>query len=243
MGRVMFDTVCFFRGNKGCWRRWRRGVAVCASVLALLCAWPVHGETVRQLPAGAKIVVIGGALTEIVYALGAQDQLVGCDATSTYPQAARALADVGYMRALSAEGVLSLAPEGILLVEGSGPPETLDVLKKASVPVVMIADSHNRASVIDKIRDVGHALHREQQARALAATVAQQFAQIDRLTAHIARKKRVLFVLSLQNGRIVAAGKDTAAMACFCWDLARALRPQQKPWQKGCIRNLKTAVA
>ena len=56
------------------------------------------------------VIAIGGDVTEIVYALGQGYRLLARDATSTYPAAARALPDVGYMRRLSAEGVLSFAP-------------------------------------------------------------------------------------------------------------------------------------
>ena len=55
----------------------------------------------------SRIVAIGGSVTEIVYALGEQERLVGRDSTSIYPEEALALPDVGYVRALSAEGVLS----------------------------------------------------------------------------------------------------------------------------------------
>lgn len=63
------------------------------------------------LPLGAsaseRIVSIGGDVTEIVYALGAEQQLIARDSTSLHPQAAAALPDVGYMRQLNAEGILS----------------------------------------------------------------------------------------------------------------------------------------
>ncbi|PPJ44573.1 hemin ABC transporter substrate-binding protein, partial [Rhizobium sp. KAs_5_22] len=74
---------------------------------------------------------------------------------------------LGYMRALSPEGVLSLAPEGILLVEGSGPASTIDILKKTSIPLVIIPEDYSRENVIEKIRLVGQAIHREVQAAAL----------------------------------------------------------------------------
>ena len=71
------------------------------------------GLVAAALPARAqaqRVVSVGSALTEIVYALGAEKMLVGVDTTSLYPAAARSLPQVGYMRALSAEGVLSLKP-------------------------------------------------------------------------------------------------------------------------------------
>ncbi|HET6828991.1 MAG TPA: ABC transporter substrate-binding protein, partial [Ramlibacter sp.] len=55
--------------------------------------------------AAPRLITVGGAITEVVYALGAQDQLVGTDTTSLFPAAALRTPKVGYMRQLSAEGV------------------------------------------------------------------------------------------------------------------------------------------
>src|SRR5262245_16400055 len=78
----------------------------------------------------ARIVSIGGAVTEILYALGAEQRVVAVDTTSLYPERAlKEKPNVGYMRALSAEGVLGLNPSLILASEGSGPKETIAVLK------------------------------------------------------------------------------------------------------------------
>lgn len=180
-------------------------------LLSLSFLISANAETTNVLPQGARIVVIGGALTEIVYALGADGQMIGRDTTSTYPERARALADVGYMRSLSPEGVLSLEPQGIVLIEGSGPPQTLEVLQKASVPMVVIPEVFSRDGVKEKIRLVGQALHRDNEAKALIASVERDFAKTDDVLQKIRMKKRVLFVLSLQNGRVMAAGTDTAA--------------------------------
>jgi ABC-type hemin transport system substrate-binding protein len=57
---------------------------------------------------------LGGDVTEIVYALGAASSLVARDSTSQWPQAANALPDVGYLRQLNAEGILSMRPTLVL---------------------------------------------------------------------------------------------------------------------------------
>jgi len=183
------------------------------AVLLLIMSASVRAAPVEVLPDGAKIIVIGGALTEIVYALEAGERIIGRDTTSSYPEEVLALPDVGYMRALSPEGVLSLEPQALLLSEGSGPPQALEVLQKLSLPMVMVAENYSRAGVLRKITTVGHALGREAQAQALIQAVEQDFTKVDRLLDHIVEKKRVLFVLSIQNGRIMAAGRDTAADA------------------------------
>ena len=103
----------------------------------------------------SRIASVGGSITEIVYALGEEDKLAARDSTSVYPEAALKLPDVGYMRALSPEGVLSVNPTGILAVEGSGPRETIDVLKKASVPFITVPETYDHAGILEKIRVVG----------------------------------------------------------------------------------------
>ncbi len=75
-------------------------------------AWPWWTASAQASSQGRRIVSVGGALTETLYALGAQGDLVGVDTTSLFPEAARALPSVGYARTLSAEGVLSLRPDG-----------------------------------------------------------------------------------------------------------------------------------
>jgi iron complex transport system substrate-binding protein len=159
----------------------------------------------------SRIASIGGSVTEIVYALGEQDKLVARDSTSLYPEEALKLPDVGYMRQLSPEGVLSVNPTGLLVVEGSGPKETIDVLKKASVPFISVPETFDHAGILEKIRVVGKAFGADEKAAALSAEVDADLAAAERLTAGVPEKKRVLFVLSMQGGKILAAGSHTAA--------------------------------
>ncbi len=81
----------------------------------------------------SRVVSVGGAVTEIIYALGEEGRLVGRDSTSTYPEAAKTVPDVGYMRQLAPEGIIAVNPSAIVAVEGSGPPEALAVLKEANI--------------------------------------------------------------------------------------------------------------
>lgn len=111
--------------------------------LSLFIAAPVPAsENVAVLADTSRIVAIGGSITEIVYALGEEGHLVARDSTSRYPAAAVALPDVGYMRQLSPEGVLSVNPSGILALHGSGPKEAVDVLKKSSVPFIDVPEHY-----------------------------------------------------------------------------------------------------
>lgn len=187
------------------------GAAVAA--LALVVAAPVgaRAEGLAAFPGGSKIASIGGSLTEIVYALGQQGRLVARDSTSVYPQEALSLPDVGYMRQLSPEGVLSVNPSGILALQGAGPKEAIDVLKTASIPYIEVPESFDGQGIIEKIRAVGKALAVEDRAEALAVSIDAKLKDVEKQTAAIKDRKRVLFILSMQGGKILASGTDTAA--------------------------------
>ena len=159
------------------------------------------------------IVSIGGSITEIIYALGKGDQLIARDTTSSFPAAANDLPDVGYMRALSPEGVLSVSPGLIVSEDGAGPPETIDVLKAADIPLVMITDEFSRAGIVAKIRAVGEAVGATDEAEALAVEIDTKLQSAEETATARAGEtpKRVLFILSIQGGRIMASGRNTAA--------------------------------
>ncbi|MBR0754227.1 hemin ABC transporter substrate-binding protein [Bradyrhizobium jicamae] len=160
----------------------------------------------------SRIVSIGGAITEILYAFGFEDRIAGVDATSLYPPAARRdKPDVGYMRQLSAEGVLGLNPSLVLAVQGSGPKETMDVLDTAKVPLVLVPDTYSEAGLIEKIKLVGHAMGADPRAACLASAVEADLAQLRALRAKVQKPVRVMFVMSLLSGRAMVAGNKTAA--------------------------------
>lgn len=161
-----------------------------------------------------RIVSVGGTITEILYALGAEERIIARDSTSTYPESALKLPDVGYMRALSAEGVLGLKPDLMLVEDGSGPPDTLAILKASEVPMVMIPTPPQGSAIARKIEDVGAAVGLDAKAKELAAKVDADLAALAKDVAAVGeKKKRVLFVLSMTNGRIMAGGNDTEAGA------------------------------
>jgi iron complex transport system substrate-binding protein len=159
----------------------------------------------------SRIVAIGGAVTEIVFALGQEHRLVARDATSRWPPEAEALPDVGYMRALSAEGVLSLAPDLLIAEEGAGPPETLELLAQASVPLVTVPDAVDGPGILARIEAVAAALGVPEKGATLAAEVGAALAEAEAEAAAAGGAVRVLFILSAQGGRLLASGTGTAA--------------------------------
>jgi iron complex transport system substrate-binding protein len=194
----------------------RRAALGAAAFLAAAFALRPGVVLAEEKPAGSaidtsRLVAIGGSITEIVYALGSGDRLVARDTTSTYPPEATKLPDIGYMRQLSPESVLSVDPTAVLAQEGSGPPEAMDVLKKAAVPLIVVPEKYSEDGILEKIRIVGDALGKTEAAEKLARTVRAEIDAAEKRLAAIRKPKRVLFVLSAQGGKLLASGTGTAA--------------------------------
>lgn len=165
------------------------------------------------LAAQDRVVVVGGGLAEIVYALEQEHRLVGRDTTASFPPEVEALPDVGYMRALSPEGLLALDPDLILASEGSGPAETVQIMQAASVPFVQVTEDPSPSAVLERVKTVALHLDAVQAGEALVAQLEAEFAALSEATEAVTTPKRVMFVLSAQGGRINAAGRETGASA------------------------------
>lgn len=173
-------------------------------MIAILLGCMAHAD-----PA-SRIVSVGGGVTEIVFALGEQDRLVARDTTSNHPPAVEDLPNIGYLRRLSPEGILAVNPDLIISEEGAGPHEVVELLKEAAVPMVTIPHGYDVAAVQAKITAVAETLGVPEKGGELAAQVgADMQAAISEATDVPLR--RVLFILSTQGGRIMAAGTNTAA--------------------------------
>jgi len=158
-----------------------------------------------------RVVSIDGSLTEIIYALNAQDALV--DTTSRYPPAATELPDVGYMRQLSAEGILALSPTLVLASTDAGPDSVFEQLQQAGVKIVRVRNHYSVDGVLNKIQAVADALNKPDAGRALAGSIKQQ---ADAALASIpadAAAPAALFILGAGNRGLMAAGSKTQADA------------------------------
>lgn len=87
-------------------------------VIMLMLLSVIHMPTVW---AEERVITTSPYITQMISALGVEDQLVGVDTTSRYNDYLKTLPDIGYRIALSTEGMLSLNPTLILWSSDSGP--------------------------------------------------------------------------------------------------------------------------
>ncbi len=184
------------------------------STVALALSLPLALPLAASAEDAQRIVAIGGTVTEIIYALGEGDRVVAVDTTSLYPQEATSKPNIGYVRQVSAEGVLSQKPDLILAEAGAGPVDSINILKASGLTFVSIPSPPETSAIPDKIRAVGQAIGRADKAEELAKSVEASIKAItDKVDAAPGPKKKVLFALSLANGRVMAAGTQSSADA------------------------------
>lgn len=178
------------------------------TTLLILCLITFIGTSQAAEP--QRIVVADGALTEILYALGAEDRIVGVDETSIYPAAAQERPNVGYLRALSAEGILSLQPDLLLTTQDAGPSNVLQQLRHAGLAVEQLHVEYSATGTLALIERVGELVGLQGEAQALMTQVQAQIAT----AAHqLPADTRIMFVLNAGGRGFMVSGKDTRAHA------------------------------
>ncbi|MFP2929758.1 hemin ABC transporter substrate-binding protein [Pyxidicoccus sp. 3LG] len=158
-----------------------------------------------------KLVTIGPAVTETVFALGAGAQVVGVDDSSlSLPVAAKA-PKVGYQRALSAEALLATGASWLLASDEAGPPGVLEQLRKAGVEVVVLPNQPTLENARQRIRTLAQKLGRAERGEALITELA---ADLERASTRAAamkdRKPRVLALYARGANALMVAGTETA---------------------------------
>ena len=163
----------------------------------------------------SRIVPLNGDLAEIVWALGLGDNVVGVDVSATYPpEATGPLPKIGYQRALSAEGVLSLEPTVIIGSPEAGPLEIIEQIRGAGVPVIIIPEQRQSIDApAAKIRAVAEALGVAEAGETLAAETQAEIDAAIALGAESATQPRVLFLYVRGEGTQLIAGSETSADA------------------------------
>jgi iron complex transport system substrate-binding protein len=161
-----------------------------------------------------RLVCVGSAVTECVFALGLGAAVVAVDSTSRFPASVQALPQIGYVRNLPPEGVVSLRPDLVLASSDAGPEAAIAVMRAAGLKLVLVPDHAGVAGVVAKLTSVGEALGVD------AAPVAEAFqADAALLDAPLAGavRPRALFLLSLSRGAPMASGRTTNASAMIDW--------------------------
>ncbi|MBX3140303.1 MAG: ABC transporter substrate-binding protein [Trueperaceae bacterium] len=161
--------------------------------------------------AAERIISLAGEVTEIVYALDAQDQLVAVDATSVYPAAANDLPNVGYYGRLSAEALMAFEPTLVIANNQAGPPEVLAQLEAAGVRVVHVGDEPSLETPAANVRLVAELVGAQAKGEEVAEAMSAKLAAAAARGAELDPKPRVLFLYLGARSMQFAGGTNTAS--------------------------------
>lgn len=170
----------------------------------------------------AKIIALGGSVTETIFELGLDSLLVGVDVTSTYPNTLDHLPRVGHVRGLSAEKMMGLKPTMVL--DGAGmSTEVAQQLEQGGIQVIRLPLANQTDSAFAQFRKIGEVLHKSKEAEELILANQEKLASLSRLKDTQTTVPKVVFIYSRGQGNLTVAGANTQADAML--QLAGAENP------------------
>lgn len=173
------------------------------TLILLFCAAAVHAWA----GPGQRIVSANGTLSEILYGLGLEKQLVGVDVTSTYPASLDKIPKIGHNRTIAAEGILTLNPDVIVYTDQSLLlPSVVRQLQSSGKKVVEFKHEYSKEGAMKLIRDVGAYFNAKPQAEKLVKSLQ---ADLTKLKPNAAPKK-LLFIYARGTGTLMVSGTDTS---------------------------------
>ena len=188
---------------------------------------------VFSVQAADRIVVAGGSLSELIYALGAGERVVGVDETTSYPPETAALPHIGYWKQLSSEGILSLRPTRFITWQDAGPQLVFDQLRSQHVAVLTLPRVPATVEqMYTNIRTLARELGDEERGTALINTLSQRLEKVAQSSASKPAPVSALFILSAGGSAPQVAGKGSVADAIMTLAGARnvAQHPQYRSY-------------
>ncbi|QLB15332.1 hemin ABC transporter [Mannheimia granulomatis] len=166
--------------------------------------------SLTQVKAADRIVSTAGYASEIVAILGKADHLVGVDTTSVKPQhLMEKKPKIGYRRQLSAEGILSLQPNLIILASDAGPESVVKQVKASGVTLLTLVDKQSLEGIRDNIAQIAKAIGAESQSKAVIEQILVDERKLAELRTQHTADKTALVLIDTASQDILALGKSS----------------------------------
>ena len=164
------------------------------STASAISVTDADGKTVA-ISDSSRVVSIGTATTETIYALGAQSKLVAVDNPSReYIPESKDLPTVGGRTNLNAEGILSLKPTLVILPADSAPAPIFDQMRAANIAVLTLTPNYTTETVKQKINVIARALGVEEKGKNLSDKIDAEMADVAKLLEKKTSTPKVMFV-------------------------------------------------
>ena len=168
--------------------------------------------TCNQTKDASRIVSIGSSITEIIYFLNSQDQIIAIDITSNFPEDAKKFPSVGYIRNLSAEGLLSTNPSIIISEDDIGPKNIIKQIQDTKTELRIIPEEQTLNGIIQKIQCVGNIIGQQKEAE---EKISSEINPVINKIKEIKKEKdlsniKIMMILSTEGNSTVVAGSNTS---------------------------------
>jgi iron complex transport system substrate-binding protein len=177
-------------------------VVICSGMLCCTKAGKVESASAR------RIISLSPNVTEILFALGLGDRVVGVTDVCKYPPEARAKPHVGTFPMPNIEQIVMLKPDLIILLPSYG--ETIDKFESLGLPMLVVKNDSIQ-EVLDSIREIAKVTGADESAQALTEELTQKLKEL-REQRELRARRRVLFVVGKNPGalqQIYAVGPGT----------------------------------
>ena len=195
--------------------------------------------TINEEP--EKIVSMGPNMTEILYAIGAGDKLVGRTDYCDYPAAVSEVESVGSISNADIEKILSLEPD-LVLASTHFSDDAVKQLDDAGVPVLYLYDEGDMEGVYDMISLVGEAVNCEEAAEKTVDEMQIKMDYVSDRLANVNENPTVYYVVgygeygdytaggdTFVNGILTAAGGDNIASDVEGWSYSTETLLEKDP--------------
>ena len=168
--------------------------------------------TCNQTKDASRIVSIGSSITEIIYFLNSQDQIIAIDITSNFPEDSKKFPSVGYIRNLSAEGLLSTNPSIIISEDDIGPKNIIKQIQDTKTELRIIPEEQTLNGIIQKIQCVGNIIGQQKEAE---EKISSEINPVINKIKEIKKEKdlsniKIMMILSTEGNSTVVAGSNTS---------------------------------
>ncbi len=182
-------------------------------LVSILVMFPSFLLTCELASNPSRITVAGGSITEILYFLNEEDKIIAIDITSNYPKDVKKYPSIGYVRNLSAEGILSLNPTLIIGEDDMGPQNVINQINRTGVEINILTEKHSSEGIIEKIQCIGEIIGRKDKAnRLIKDKILPKKIELDKLSQLLKDLDiKVMFILNMDSGSPIVGGRETSA--------------------------------
>ena len=218
-------------------------------LLIVFCLVPAFAQsisetaTVGEKSEDLRIISLAPNVTEIIYALGAGDWLVGRTDYCNYPEQATGLPSIGTLWEPNLEAVLALDAD-IAIASSIVDPSFIESVQKAGITAYQFYEEESREGTYRLIREVAAAIGLEEKGNKLADSVKERIEAVREKTASIPddSRKSAIYIISYGdwgdyaatgdtylNDVIEAAGGINAAKDGAFWSISKELLLSEDP--------------